>query len=430
MELSKEEKYPELLLYGVQALDSDSVSLPIKNKIINPMKDASQYCAAPANDPTSSLSKNCRNLKRKLEQTNADVNLRVSFLLIFYELCSSQELLLEAQTILQNIHPDSPLTISEKRNLEQLKMQVSKDLILHPSKHARSLLKQGQERPLRDHVLAVWNELPPGLGIQRDSYIECFANTLNNTKAAITKEDIRFITDIAKHDTKEHIYHQSIGLYIAFQMSRILGKTVAHRLFHSIDLFQTILENENLSTDTDANNTDTTPESFFGVVSSMEYILEIKNKWLRVIGNTRDSYLNAIEPQFEGMWRIGFTCDGCGVVRERCDSFRKCGRCRRRYYCSVECQARHWGAGHRLSCRREGEFEVGDIGVVYGLRIEDGPQTMNGEVVRIEGVKEMECTVSLMLVDGSDSAKYTFQMRNLWRLYSAEEWEETNGSMM
>jgi TPR repeat protein len=56
----------------------------------------------------------------------------------------------------------------------------------------------------------------------------------------------------------------------------------------------------------------------------------------------------------------GLVCAHCKKAGEL-DTLKRCGRCRRVCYCSVECQKLHWGkGGHKKVCGREGEGRSGD----------------------------------------------------------------------
>ena len=64
----------------------------------------------------------------------------------------------------------------------------------------------------------------------------------------------------------------------------------------------------------------------------------------------------------------GIQCDCCEGSRKEDlgeEGLRRCGRCKMAFYCSVDCQQKAWKEqGHRLVCRKEGEFKVGDVAVV------------------------------------------------------------------
>ena len=57
----------------------------------------------------------------------------------------------------------------------------------------------------------------------------------------------------------------------------------------------------------------------------------------------------------------GGQCDGCCTKRKQgMSSMKVCGRCQRTYYCSRNCQKKHWRTSHKECCRRKGEFKKGD----------------------------------------------------------------------
>ena len=63
----------------------------------------------------------------------------------------------------------------------------------------------------------------------------------------------------------------------------------------------------------------------------------------------------------------GIQCDCCEESRKDIggEGLRQCGRCKMAFYCSVDCQQKAWKEqGHRLVCRKKGEFKVGDVAVV------------------------------------------------------------------
>ena len=63
----------------------------------------------------------------------------------------------------------------------------------------------------------------------------------------------------------------------------------------------------------------------------------------------------------------GIQCDCCEESREDLgvESLLQCARCKMAYYCSVDCQQKAWKEqGHRLVCRKKGEFKAGDVAVV------------------------------------------------------------------
>jgi len=63
----------------------------------------------------------------------------------------------------------------------------------------------------------------------------------------------------------------------------------------------------------------------------------------------------------------GLQCECCEESRKYLGEGRllRCGRCKMAYYCSVDCQHKAWREqGHRLVCRKKGEFKVGDVAVL------------------------------------------------------------------
>jgi MYND finger len=58
---------------------------------------------------------------------------------------------------------------------------------------------------------------------------------------------------------------------------------------------------------------------------------------------------------------LGLQCDCCSKNRGE-SVFMVCGRCSLAHYCSVQCQRKAWKEhGHKMVCRKEGEFRVGDV---------------------------------------------------------------------
>ncbi|CAB9498707.1 expressed unknown protein [Seminavis robusta] len=56
----------------------------------------------------------------------------------------------------------------------------------------------------------------------------------------------------------------------------------------------------------------------------------------------------------------GDQCDCCSEEKSIHD-MRVCGHCRVTYYCTEECQNKHWQHVHHKLCRKKGEFRCGDI---------------------------------------------------------------------
>ena len=59
----------------------------------------------------------------------------------------------------------------------------------------------------------------------------------------------------------------------------------------------------------------------------------------------------------------GDHCDLCGETCEALEGVKlmACAKCKQTYYCSVECQKKHWKEVHKIQCRKRGEFKVGDF---------------------------------------------------------------------
>ncbi|KAJ3326772.1 hypothetical protein HDU76_012660 [Blyttiomyces sp. JEL0837] len=94
----------------------------------------------------------------------------------------------------------------------------------------------------------------------------------------------------------------------------------------------------------------------------------------------------------------GTVCDGCkgsartgkensgnregdGIVKNK---LKQCGRCRREWYCSSECQKKAWRDGHKQFCRLPFHFKVGDM-------VQLTPNIVgskNGHVMEIVGLAE------------------------------------------
>ncbi|KAJ6828991.1 ubiquitin carboxyl-terminal hydrolase 19-like [Iris pallida] len=56
----------------------------------------------------------------------------------------------------------------------------------------------------------------------------------------------------------------------------------------------------------------------------------------------------------------GETADRCAVCGKPAP--KKCSGCKREWYCSHECQSKHWGAGHKFKCKRAASSNVVDTG--------------------------------------------------------------------
>jgi len=76
----------------------------------------------------------------------------------------------------------------------------------------------------------------------------------------------------------------------------------------------------------------------------------------------------------------GLQCDCC-----KCKSKKLlvCQRCKKAYYCSAECQKKQWREnGHKLHCRKDGEFKAEDL--VQIARLKNKPE-LNDKIVRVVG---------------------------------------------
>lgn len=80
----------------------------------------------------------------------------------------------------------------------------------------------------------------------------------------------------------------------------------------------------------------------------------------------------------------GSECDACGKTLSELGkpSMSCCGKCKRSFYCSAECQRDQWSRGHKHACRKPGQIKPGDYLLVEGLQ--NKPE-LNGEVVRVDG---------------------------------------------
>ena len=79
-----------------------------------------------------------------------------------------------------------------------------------------------------------------------------------------------------------------------------------------------------------------------------------------------------IPEEFERLVRIGGEkCDCCGKTPEDLglENLLKCGNCGKAYYCGRQCQRKQWKAGHKMCCRKPGEFQSGDFFRLHGFDI-------------------------------------------------------------
>lgn len=79
----------------------------------------------------------------------------------------------------------------------------------------------------------------------------------------------------------------------------------------------------------------------------------------------------------------GIQCDYC---KKKGVKLMVCSLCNKGYYCSKECQKKQWKEReHKIYCRKEGQFEVGDL--VQCARLKKKPE-INGHILRIVGRDE------------------------------------------
>ena len=85
--------------------------------------------------------------------------------------------------------------------------------------------------------------------------------------------------------------------------------------------------------------------------------------------------------QFEKLLNIGgVSCDCCNKKDVK---LRTCQRCKKSFYCSIDCQQKQWKEnGHKKFCREEGEYKAGDL--VQLNRLKSKP-ILNHAIVRIVG---------------------------------------------
>jgi hypothetical protein len=76
----------------------------------------------------------------------------------------------------------------------------------------------------------------------------------------------------------------------------------------------------------------------------------------------------------------GNHCDYC---KQKAKKLLVCSVCRKGFYCSKECQTKQYHErDHKQYCRKEGQFEVGDL--VQLARLKNKPE-LNGQILRVAG---------------------------------------------
>lgn len=78
--------------------------------------------------------------------------------------------------------------------------------------------------------------------------------------------------------------------------------------------------------------------------------------------------------------KVGTTCALCGVETE---SFR-CGRCRYTFYCSKECQSKHW-ENHKQTCKK---YEEKPSLILWAKN--DKGRKMKCREIHIEGLRKLK----------------------------------------
>lgn len=87
------------------------------------------------------------------------------------------------------------------------------------------------------------------------------------------------------------------------------------------------------------------------------------------------------ETEFNNLIDVGgLHCDCC---KAKAKKLLVCERCKKTYYCSLECQKKQWkNNGHKIHCRKDGEFKADDL--VQIARLKSKPE-LNDKIVRIVG---------------------------------------------
>jgi MYND finger len=86
-------------------------------------------------------------------------------------------------------------------------------------------------------------------------------------------------------------------------------------------------------------------------------IQETSLRWLEICAGATQNQWNR-STQLPALV-AGLYCDGC--MKPRDEILKVCGDCRKAHYCGQACQRQAWNNGHKLFCRKTGEFRVGDV---------------------------------------------------------------------
>jgi len=91
----------------------------------------------------------------------------------------------------------------------------------------------------------------------------------------------------------------------------------------------------------------------------------------------------------------GSRCDQCGktLLEANMLNLLKCRRCCQTHFCSKECASLAWGSWHGMSCRKVGDFAVGDTVFVKGFSFDIG----NGRI---------RCGTKAVITDGVENGDW------------------------
>jgi len=141
----------------------------------------------------------------------------------------------------------------------------------------------------------------------------------------------------------------------------------------------------NVRTTVTNNLTSLLQKDNFGSVSMSRVSLEdaaptfslVEKVMVMAEGKLQDSDLNR-----RTMMIGGDKCDLCRKTPSESGvtNFNACSRCQRAYYCSPECQRAAWKSGHKKTCRKLDERNVGDI---MHLRDLQERSELNGRLVEL-----------------------------------------------